>query len=140
MRVYFSLLRFSLGGILCAGLDMSLFSFFYWSSHHLFGSTLAARAISMITNFLFVSRFAFRQHHYRALAFLKYLALGLVNIYVSYTATFHLMKSLGTPALPTKVSVELLLFVANYFVQRFFIFKKTSHSTTAEPVITSSVR
>lgn len=122
MKIYFVLLRF-----LCVSLSSSLVDYLVFGFSYLMGlgvgqSMILARATSTSFNYFFVKKFAFisKQQHRNTLV--KYLALVVVSGFFSYLLIIYLVKTIGLSVIEAKLLAESIVFVANFAIQRDFIF------------------
>jgi putative flippase GtrA len=124
MRIYFLLLRFSVLSILSALVDYLVF----WLTWRQFGSIgraqATARVVSVAFNYAGVRRVVFNSRQRHAVVMPRYFALAIVNGLLSYAGIKFLNLSLGLPPVIAKVAVELPLFIANFAIQRDFIFTR----------------
>ena len=126
MKIYFVLFRFTLASLLSAAIDYAIFFIVYNLSSSILASQASARAISMIFNYSAVKRAVFYSEQRRSQTFPKYLCLVVLSGSVSYF--FIEMLTLYSPLSVTvsKFSVESVIFLANFAIQRDFIFAKKS--------------
>lgn len=98
------------------------------SRFYLLISQASARAVSMLFNYTAVKRAVFFSEQRHANTFPKYLIL----VIVSGTVSYHLIRFLTTfstmSVLAAKISAESIVFLANFAIQRDFIF--TTHRET----------
>ncbi|MDR3120932.1 MAG: bifunctional glycosyltransferase family 2/GtrA family protein [Clostridiales bacterium] len=127
VRIFWNILKFSGSSLVCAGIDLALFAFlrgFLFSADDtgIMISTVAARLISGICNFIINKSFVFKNKGNRAGAGLKYFALFVLLMLLSGAIT-SLLAGLGIPALVSKLFVDSSLFILSYIVQKKLIFK-----------------
>jgi putative flippase GtrA len=68
--------------------------------------------------------FLSRAQHHTALP--RYLLLAAANVCVSYSLISFLTRMLSVNVMVAKISVETLLFFANFTIQRDFVFARRS--------------
>lgn len=90
---------------------------------YLFLSSVLARIISGCFNFFFNKRITFRQDGDTLRQSLRYLCLFLAVMFLS-SEVLELLGWLPVPALLIKVVVDTLLFIANYVIERKWVFRK----------------
>jgi len=90
---------------------------------YLFLSSVLARVISGCFNFFFNKNITFRQEGNTLRQSLRYLCLFLAVMFLSSKA-LELLGWLPVPALLIKVVVDTLLFIANYVLERKWVFRK----------------
>ena len=124
MRIYFLLLRFSVLSILSALVDYLVF-WLVWRQFASIGRAQAtARVVSVAFNYFAVRRVVFHSRQRHAIVMPRYLALAVANALLSYAGIKFLNLSLGLPPIAAKVAVELPLFIANFAIQRDFVFTR----------------
>jgi putative flippase GtrA len=121
VRIHWQLARFSVVAVLSALLDNLAFWGFFRATSNLLGSQVGARVISLLFNYPAVQRRVFDsdERHCRALP--KYLLLVAVNLTLSYLGV-RLLASRSVPVIWAKLSVDGLLFLLSFLVQRGFVF------------------
>jgi putative flippase GtrA len=126
MRIYFVLLRFGLLSMTTSLLDNVVFYLLIRTTGILSASLLGGRAIALTFNYTAVRRAVFlsRAQHHTALP--RYLLLAAANVCVSYSLISFLTRMLSVNVMVAKISVETLLFFANFTIQRDFVFARRS--------------
>jgi glycosyltransferase involved in cell wall biosynthesis len=126
MRIYFVLLRFGLLSMTTSLLDNVVFYILIRTTGILSASLLGARVIALTFNYTAVRRsvFHYRAQHHTALP--RYLLLAVANVCVSYSLISFLTRMLFVNVMVAKISVETLLFFANFSIQRDFVFARRS--------------
>jgi glycosyltransferase involved in cell wall biosynthesis len=124
MRIYFVLLRFGFIAMMTAALDNLIFYIFFHTSGVIGASLFGARAIALVFNYTAVRRAVFlsREHHQIVLP--RYLLLAAVNVCLSYALISFLTRFLSISVMASKISVESCLFIANFAIQRDFVFAR----------------
>jgi glycosyltransferase involved in cell wall biosynthesis len=122
MRIYFVLLRFTFAGLLSAAIDYAVFIFVFNLSGSISGSQASARLVSMGFNYAAVKRAVFYSGQSVADTLPKYLALVCVSGFVSYLLIKGLAMFTPLPVIAAKLLAEPLVFLANFAIQRDFIF------------------
>jgi putative flippase GtrA len=125
MRIYFVLMRFSLVSLATAAIDNIVFYLCFHNSRNIFASQVLARTAAVLFNYTTARRAVFLsgERHVRTLP--KYLMLVAVNGLISYGVIRYLADERGWPVMPSKLLIETLLFLANFAIQRDFIFTKS---------------
>lgn len=126
MRIYFVLLRFSFISILTSGLDNLAFLIFFRASGMVPASLLGARLIALAFNYTVVRKAVFLSKAQHRIVLPRYLLLALCNICLSYALIAFLNRILIVGVLPAKILVETFLFIANFAIQRDFVFATRS--------------
>ncbi len=122
MRIYFVLLRFGLISMLTACMDNLLFYTFFRQSGNVAASLFAARLIALGFNYAAVRKAVFLSREQHKIALPRYLLLAAANICLSYSLITYLSGTLGFNVITAKISVESVLFIANFAIQRDFVF------------------
>jgi glycosyltransferase involved in cell wall biosynthesis len=124
MRIYFVLLRFSGISLITAALDNLTFLLVF----HAFGSIAIAQASGRIAALLFnyraVRRAVFFSDERHRVLLPRYLALVAANALISYTGIRILTSVSPIGVFPAKILIESMLFLANFTIQRDFIFTR----------------
>ena len=122
MKIYFVLFRFTLASLLSAAIDYTVFIIVFNLSASIPASQAAARTVSMGFNYSAVKRAVFYSGQKTATTFPKYLALVCVSGLVSYLLIEGLVLFLPVPVIVAKILAESVVFLANFAIQRDFIF------------------
>jgi putative flippase GtrA len=123
LKIYFTLLRFSLVSIVTTLIDNSV-SFvlthpFGWVIWH---AQAMARLAALLFNYRAARRAVFLKERSTPLTFVKFLALVIVSGTLSYTLLMALREHAHFALMPAKLTAETLLFFVNFLVQRDIIF------------------
>jgi len=122
MRIYFVLLRFALISMFTAVIDNLLFSACYLYTGNKLTSQVVGRIGAMTFNFATVKRMVFNSRGWVWREFLEYTALVAVSGTISYGMIVLFTAHLSIGVLKAKLLAEGILFLANFLVQRDFIF------------------
>jgi len=124
MRVYFVLFRFTFTSLMSAIIDYAIFIIVYNADGGLVISQIAARLLSMLFNYAAVKRIVFYSDQQHSHAFPKYLMLVLVSGSLSLILIDLMTEYAGVNVITAKIIAESLVFLANFAIQRDFIFTK----------------
>ena len=124
MRIYFVLLRFSFISMTTAGLDNMAFYLFFHATGVVPLSLIGARILAMLFNYTLVRKAVFHSNEPNRVVLPRYLALGAVYICVSYGLITFLSRTLTVSVVPAKILAESFLFIANFAIQRDFVFAR----------------
>ena len=109
-------------------IDLVFFSLFNYLLSSFLGyesiiiSTICARILSSLYNFVVNSKFVFKKYS-RGMLF-KYYILVIIQMFVSSVMVYVINKYLVvTFAVIIKFFVDIILFIINYFIQKVVIFK-----------------
>lgn len=122
MRIYFVLLRFGMISMLTAVLDNILFYTFFHPTGNVAASLIGARLIALGFNYAAVRKAVFLSREQHKVALPRYLLLAVANVCLSYSLISFLSNRLGFPVVTAKIGVESVLFIANFAIQRDFVF------------------
>jgi glycosyltransferase involved in cell wall biosynthesis len=131
MRIYFVLLRFSLIAVLTAVLDNLLFYMVFGLTGSIIRAQVCARLVAAAFNYSVVRGAAFRSDERHGVVLPRYLLLVAVNAVLSYTAIRLLTGPMALHVFPAKILTETFLFVANFAIQRDFVFTRRGRSQVA---------
>jgi glycosyltransferase involved in cell wall biosynthesis len=132
MRIYFVLLRFGFISILTAGLDNVAFYVLFRASGVIGASLFGARALALGFNYTAVRKAVFFSREQHRIVLPRYLLLAAANICLSYALISFLTGIVSWRVIPAKISVETFLFIANFAIQRDFVFANRSGRRKAE--------
>lgn len=127
VRIYRVFFRFSISSLLCAGIDIVLFSVLLALTGQAMLATLVARVVSGIANFSINKLMVFNaatSHQLLAEAgkyFLLWLALALAS--GAFVSAFEDMSPFAL--VPLKVMADTALFLLSFVVQRSFVFLRS---------------
>jgi glycosyltransferase involved in cell wall biosynthesis len=126
MRIYFVLLRFGFISMLTAGLDNVAFFILFRASGVIGASLFGARALALAFNYTAVRKAVFFSKEQHRIVVPRYLLLAAANICLSYALISFLTGIVSWRVMPAKISVETFLFIANFAIQRDFVFANRS--------------
>jgi putative flippase GtrA len=115
--------------MLTAGLDNLLFYTFFRGSGVVALSLLGARLIALAFNYTAVRQAVFFSREPHGVFLPRYLLLAAANICLSYALISFLTMILSMAVMPAKISAETFLFIANFTLQRDFVFARRSPKT-----------
>lgn len=131
MRIYFLLLRFSILSLLTALLDNLVFVVSIGLTGSIGQAQIAARLVAMIFNYLGARALVFHSRQRHAVVLPKYVSLVIVNGCVSYALIQLLHGRFGVGTIAAKLLAESVLFIANFAIQRDFVFTRRKPSPAA---------
>jgi putative flippase GtrA len=127
MRIYFVFARYCGASLLAAVIDSLVFYLAYSRTANLAASQLAGRMVAIAVVFMVARNVVFRSAESVPRALAKYLTLAAVMGLVSYSLMGYLRRAAGVPILLSKVAAESLLFIANFTIQRQFVFARSKN-------------
>lgn len=126
LRIYFIFLRFCSVAIFSFLLDFSLFSLFYLICDKVGLAVIGARVISAPVNFILNRNISFKSQKKILFSAVQYFVLvaimGISSFYV-----MNLIHFVGVNIYFSKITAELLIFLANFLIQYVVIFTKRSN-------------
>jgi glycosyltransferase involved in cell wall biosynthesis/SAM-dependent methyltransferase len=131
MRIYLLLLRFSVFSLLTAVLDNAVFVLAFGATGSIGQSQIAARSIAMVFNYVGARALVFHSSQRHAIVLPKYVSLVIVNGCLSYALIQLMHGKFGLATMSSKLLAEGLLFIANFAIQRDFIFTRRKATGTA---------
>jgi putative flippase GtrA len=129
MRIYVLLLRFSVLSLMTAALDNVIFVLAFSATGSIGQSQIAGRFVAMIFNYLGARSVVFQSRQKHAHVFPKYALLVVCNGLLSYALIQLLHFRAGLSPISAKLIAEAILFIANFAVQRDFVFTRTRQET-----------
>jgi putative flippase GtrA len=122
MRTHVVLLRFCALSFTTAILDNVVFYLVLLATGAILGSQIAGRIVSVAVNYRFVRTTVFLSNKGHHTLLPRYLALAVANLLLAY-AGIRLLSGAGhLSVIVSKIVAETILFVANFTIQRAFIF------------------
>lgn len=130
---YNTFLKYIVSASISFVVDIALFTVFskilfnFVDSYSIIVSTIIARAISSLINYLLNKNKVFKYENNQIInkkTLVKYFALVIIQMCVSAFLVWIIHEVININASIIKIFVDLLIFIINYFVQKLFIFKK----------------
>ncbi len=131
MRIYVLLLRFSLLSLLTAVIDNVAFVLLLGMTGSIARSQAVARLLGMTFQYLGARSVVFHSRQRQAVVLPKYVLLVICNGFLSYGLIRLLHDGLGVRTIAAKLLAEGLLFIANFAIQRDFVFTRRESAATA---------
>jgi putative flippase GtrA len=132
MRIYFVLLRFSFVSLATALLDNVMFFAAFGLTGVVWQSQAAGRLVALLFNYWMARRAVFLTRLPHGATLPRYLALVVASGVTSYLLLTSLVAQFGMPVAQAKILAESLLFLANFAIQRDFVFvRRAGTSPTA---------
>jgi len=123
MRIYFVLARFFLSSIVASGIDFAGFSIAFAATHSVLISVIVGR-LSSLVNFALNRKFVFHNRGSVTGALWRYYLLVAVIAALSYALIWTLANRAHWNVFAAKVTVDVLLSLVSFSVQRTFVFRK----------------
>lgn len=128
VRIYSVLLRFYASSLLAAGLDLGLFTLCFALTGRVLLSVVTGR-LSSLVNFWLNRRFVFNSHRPVRESLWRYYGLAVLVGAASYGLIVTLHRYARWPVLAAKVSVDVLLSLISFLVQRTFVFRRRGEAS-----------
>jgi len=131
VRIYKEPIKFALSSLLCAAVDLGIFTLLTTILNDsilklVMIATITARVSSGILNFLLNRMWSFRNKSSIFRQFRRYFALYIVQLVLSITFV-SLLSFIPIHLTVIKIFVDSILFIGSYFIQRNWVFKKHKH-------------
>ena len=123
LKIYFVFIKYLLASIVTAITDYIIFVIIFALSQQLALSTVIARFGGAGVSFLLQKDFVFASNQKILPALIKFVSLVIFSGCVSYSAVRIMQNYFSASVYILKPLSELLLYFANYFIQKSFIFK-----------------
>jgi putative flippase GtrA len=128
MRIYFLLFRFSILALLTATLDNIVFAAVFKATKDIAQSQIAARLVAMTFNYMGARTAVFQSRQRHAIVLPKYVSLVVINGLLSYLLIQWIIGRLAVGTIAAKLIAEGVLFMANFAIQRDFVFSRRKSS------------
>jgi putative flippase GtrA len=130
MKIYFVLMRFSALSLLTAVLDNIVFFLVFLASGRVGPAQVAGRAAAVLFNYGAARRAVFLSRERHAVVLPRYLLLLVCSGIVSYGLIGFLNDRMSVPVIWAKITAESILFLANFLIQRDFVFTRSTKAAT----------
>ncbi len=104
-------------------LDICLFKIIYIVRNNIIIASYLARLVSSVYNYLVNKKIVFSYNKKRDNSFIKYFVLAILNITLSGVLVTFVYDKMRFDVTLIKISIDTLIFVINYFIQKILIFK-----------------
>ena len=131
MKIYFVLFRFTLASLMTAAVDYIVFMTAFNITSYIFLSLCLARAIALAVNYTAVKNLVFLSDQKHRAVFPRYVCLVIVNGLIVYGMISCLVASLAIKVFAAKIISELIIYFANFAIQRDFIFSNRTSKAWA---------
>jgi len=132
MKIYFVLFRFSFASLLSALIDNTAFILVYGASANIPLSQTAARILATSFNYYTVRKMVFYSRQQVSRTLPKYLTLVCLSGIISYLMIKGLTLYFSFSVIGAKICAESIIFLANFSIQRNFIFVEDKKSPALE--------
>ena len=124
MKIYFVLLRFGLVSLFTAILDNLVFFLVFHATSSIIAAQVFARTIAVLFNYTAARSAVFLSRERHTVIFPKYVVLVIVNLVVSYGLITFIVSQFHIRVMWAKLAAEAALFLANFAIQRDFVFTR----------------
>lgn len=131
MRIYVLLFRFSVLSLFTAVLDNIVFMLTFGATLSVAEAQIAGRITAMLFNYAGARRAVFHSRQKHVVVLPKYVLLVTANGLLSYVLIRYLSGAFGFSVITAKLLVEGILFIANFAIQRDFVFTRRRSPRTA---------
>jgi putative flippase GtrA len=122
LKIYFVLARFAMASLLTAAVDYVLFLLVFAFTANILLGQAAARLVATGVNFSLARGMVFHSRSGVGRSLAKFVLLVAVMGAVSYAIIQALVRGAGWSVLPAKMTSELMVYAANFLIQRDIIF------------------
>ncbi len=122
-RIYMVLFRYVIASLITAAIDYSVFIAAAGFVKNILFNTYLARGVALIVNYIMVRNVVFRSKKRALRTFPLYLSLVIFSGFVSASIIHFLMDQLGLSLIVAKLIAESTIYLANFAIQKEFIFK-----------------
>ncbi len=124
MRIYFVLLRFASISIVTAAIDNLVFYLLFGATGNVLASQLGGRVLAILFNYTAVRRAVFLSDQPHGVVLPRYLLVAASNVCLSYAGIELLTNAFRLSVFEAKIIAETTLFLANFWLQRDFVFTR----------------
>lgn len=124
LRIYFVLLRFGFISLLTSVIDNLVFTLAFGALGTIGRAQILGRVAAVAFNYLSARRAVFLSREEHAVTFPRYLLLVVSSGFVSYGLIQLLLEHTTLSPIVAKIAAEAMLFIANFAIQRDFVFRK----------------
>ena len=121
-------LNYLISAIICFVIDIALFNIFLSllpiMPYYLIIAALLARFASSLVNYYLNKYFVFKYEKKGFKAIFKYFILVIINITISSILVLCIYNILNINVTIIKIIIDILIFISNYLIQKFWIFNK----------------
>jgi len=127
IKKYQTFLKYILVAILSFLIDIGIFSLlnsFLNFNKKIIVATIIARVVYSFINYLLNKNKVFESNEGKIKTIFKYYLLVIIQMFVSAFSVDFLYSLLKINATIIKIPVEFIIFICNYLIQKYIIFKK----------------
>ena len=110
--------------------DLGLFTVFFELIKKDTYASILARIISSLYNYIINRKIVFNSNENKFKSFVSYYLLVIIQMFFSTFLVHILFKIINVYPTVIKIFVDLIIFFINYFVQKFYIFKASTNTSS----------
>ena len=133
LRIYYVFLRFIAASLATAAVDYLVFFLVFAGMANILAAQAMARLAAVGVNFVLARQAVFRSRADWGWSLAKFVLLVAVMGATSYCLIRTAMCAFGWSVLPAKIAAELTLYLANFVIQRDFIFRDAAAARRPRP-------
>jgi len=122
MRIYFVLFRYVIVSLLTALVDNAMFAAVFLVRPDIMAAMIGGRLVACLFNFCMNRTTVFYSRNPLGSSMIRYLGLVFFSGTIGYFLIDWAVRAGLAGAIPAKITVESLLFIFNFAVQRVFVF------------------
>lgn len=125
IAIYKQFFKYIISSVSSFVIDILLFTLFTYlitGKNYILLSTIFARIISSIYNYLVNRKIVFKSNDKNSIY--KYFLLSIIQMFASGIIVNYLFKLININLTVLKIVVDLIIFIINFVIQREFVFKK----------------
>ena len=125
---FIEFIKFSMSSLGSTAVDLVLFAILIFflrdiaPQQYIFYSTVLARIVSVIVNYMINAKLVFKDEEKRNFPFFKYITLAVFDMLASALFVTVLVRHFMWAETLTKMLVDSSLFFIGYLIQKFYIF------------------
>ena len=125
---FIEFIKFSMSSLGSTAVDLVLFAILIFflrdiaPQQYIFYSTVLARIVSVIVNYMINAKLVFKDEEKRNFPFFKYITLAVFDMLASALFVTVLVRHFMWDETLTKMLVDSSLFFIGYLIQKFYIF------------------
>lgn len=122
LRIYFAILRFGLSSVATSVVDFIIFALLIKISTPLLAANLGSRIGALPVYFMLNKNFVFNSTEKGWGVISRFLAVVIISGTISSSIQWEILELTDWHELPVKIIVETILFFANFFILKKFVF------------------
>lgn len=128
MKIYKSIIMFSLSSIFCFLIDYLCYILFFITSSNVILSNISARIISATLNYNLNRKYVFNSSKKIKKSALEYFLLALIIIILNTSIINFMIQIININVFIAKIFTEIILFIFSYIIQNKLVFRGDNYS------------